>query len=116
MIRASLLLSIIYANVITTSALVSPIVGLKRHGERKHASLFSRRGSDIESDSLLSLLSEDETDISSQQKKIMLRNEVSSLESQFTSTEEHDDPKRFNPLIGLYEVASVITNNDKENP
>jgi len=117
MVLASLLFSIIlYANVITTSALVSPI-GLKRHGERRHASLFSRRGSDIESDSLLSLLSEDETDISSQQKKkIMLRNEVSSLESQFTSTEEHDDPKRFNPLIGLYEVASVITNNDKENP
>eukprot|EP00984_Skeletonema_dohrnii_P021941 scaffold11068_cov72-Skeletonema_dohrnii-CCMP3373.AAC.1 len=75
MIRASLLLSIIYANVITTSALVSPI-GLKRQGERKHASLFSRRGSDIESDSLLSILSEDETGISSQQKKIIVGRKI----------------------------------------
>ena len=112
---ACLLFSITCAAVVTT-ALVSPIPGLKRYGERKHVSLFARRGSDIESDSLLSILSEDETDISSQQKKILLRNEVSSLESQFVSNEEHGDPKRFKPLIGLYEVASVITNNDKENP
>eukprot|EP00986_Skeletonema_menzelii_P010263 scaffold4987_cov135-Skeletonema_menzelii.AAC.3 len=115
MMKLCLLFSITYAAVVTT-ALVTPIRGLKRYGERKHASLSARRGSDIESDSLLSILSEDETDISSKQKKILLRNEVSSLESQFVSTEEHGDPKRFNPLIGLYEVASVITNNDKENP
>ena len=113
---ACLLLSLAYAAVVTT-ALVAPIRELNRFGERKHASpsqLFARRGSDIESDNLLSILSEDDTDISSQQKKIMLRNEVSSMESSFVSKQE--DIKRFNPLIGLYEVASVITNNDKENP
>lgn len=102
--------------VVCVEALVSPAPGLKRYGERKHAPLFVAGGSDIESDSLLSILSKDDDDISSQQKKMLLRNEVSSLESQFTRTDEHGDPKRFNPLIGLYEVASVITNNDKENP
>jgi hypothetical protein len=114
MILARLLVSI-YVAVITT-AFVSPIPGLKSYAvtERKHA-LFAR-GRGIESDSLLSILSEGGTDISSENKKNMLRSEVSSLESLFTSTEEQDDPKRFNPLIGLYEVASVITNNDKENP
>lgn len=109
------MLSISYVAVVTTALVVSPpIPGLKSY-ERKHA-LFARRGTDIESDSLLSMLSEDGADVSSQQKKIWLKNEVSSLESLFTSTEEQDDPQRFNPLIGLYEVASVITNNDKENP
>ncbi len=103
--------------VVCTTALVPPTPGLKRYGERKHTPLFvAGRGSNTESDSLLSILSKDDVDIGSQQKKILLRNEVSSLESQFTSTEEQGDPKRFNPLIGLYEVASVITNNDKENP
>lgn len=111
MIIASILLV-----AVCTTALVSPTPGLKRYGERKHAPLFVAGGSNIESESLLSILSKDDDDISSQQKKNMLRNEVSSLESQFTSTEEQSDPKRFNPLIGLYEVASVITNNDKENP
>ena len=102
---------------VCTTALVSPTPGLKRYGERKHTPLFvAGRGSNTESDSLLSILSKDDVDIGSQQKKILLRNEVSSLESQFTSTEEQGDPKRFNPLIGLYEVASVMTNNDKENP
>lgn len=112
MIFTSILLAAVCAE-----ALVAPTpAGLKRHGKRNPSPLFATRGSNIESESLLSILSKDDDDISSQQKKIMLRNEVSSLESQFTSTEEDGDPKRFNPLIGLYEVASVITNNDKENP
>lgn len=115
MFLARLLVSM-YLAVITT-ALVSPKPGLKSYtdAERKHT-LFALRGRDIESDNLLSILSEDGTDISGQKKKSLLRKEVSSLESLFISEEQNDDPTRFNPLIGLYEVAHVITNNDKENP
>jgi hypothetical protein len=47
----------------------------------------------------------------------MLRNEVSLLESSLASGKKSsDDRNRFNSLIGLYEVSSVITNNKKENP
>ena len=95
-----------------TTALVTPIPKLQSFRVRNTA-LFEN---DRESDNIISMLSDDDSDINGQQKKTALRNEVFSLESHFTSAEEHDDPKRFDPLLGLYEVASVITNNEKENP
>ena len=117
MIVPSILLSLAYASM-ATALMLSPMhYTAYYNSERKQSCgrLLARRGSDIESDGLMSILSEDD-DVDSSQQKIMLMNEVSSLESSFMSDGEIDDPKRFNPLLGLYEVAKVLSKNKRENP
>jgi len=116
MIVPRILLSLAYA-VMATALMLSPMHHTAYNSQRKQSCgrLLARRGSDIESDGLMSILSEDD-DVDSSQQKIMLMNEVSSLESSFMSDGEIDDPKRFNPLLGLYEVAKVLSKNKRENP
>ncbi|KAL7524838.1 hypothetical protein ACHAWF_001106, partial [Thalassiosira exigua] len=70
------------------------------------------------SDRLLSLLAADESD----QDEGAVREEISSLEASFRASRDgavadaDDDEGRFDPLLGLYGVAAVLTRNPKDNP
>ena len=64
------------------------------------------------SDELISLCNGTEED------KIKIKSAITSLEESFDTSVNTDnsDDKRFEPLIGLYKVQSVITANPKDNP
>jgi len=74
------------------------------------------------SDELLSLLSPNWDGAKDRTDEEGIQREIQSLESSFLLSEEtdgddnDDDPSRFDDLIGLYEVKSVLTKNKGENP
>ena len=70
------------------------------------------------SDDLLTLVNDDNVE---KDNKDQIKSTIFSLEDSFqtstnTTTASSDDVTRFQPLLGLYEVQSVITSNPKDNP
>lgn len=116
--KLPLLIGFIFSSaaVVTIDAFSSPSLNIGR--------VSMRRGNRLQlqahqlSDELISLLSAEKDD----QDDDKVKSAVTSLESTFhsssdiTTDEENDDPSRFDPLIGLYEVKSVLSKNKKDNP
>lgn len=71
----------------------------------------SESNNEDNSRNLLSLLTIDE----GEKDEDKIKGEISSLESTFDTIEDNSN-KRFDPLIGLYEVKSVLSKNKNDNP
>lgn len=84
-------------------------------GARRASPLRARAASD----ELLSLLSGDVGGATPDEESI--QREIGRLEASFRSSdnateEAGNDPHRFEPLVGLYKVASVLTKDKRDNP
>ena len=84
-------------------------------GARRASPLRARAASD----ELLSLLSGDVGGATPDEESI--QREIGRLEASFRSSdnateEAGNDPRRFEPLVGLYKVASVLTKDKRDNP
>ena len=102
---------------------VGPLRRRMRHDD--DADVHHRPTPPSRSKKLLSLLSSsgnNSTDDEVGKPKLLVKNEIAILESEFQhmsdpcNNDTFSSLSRFEPLLGLYEVKSVITSNPKENP
>lgn len=107
-------LAVTAIDALSSSLLRPPTSGVSRRGQRL-LQLHARESSN----ELLSLLSSNTGEEDEDEGSI--KHAISVLETSFRSSNnftdnERNDPNRFDPLIGLYEVKSVLTTDKRDNP
>ena len=114
----SLLFGFTASSAVTTDALSSPsISGRQIPLARRTTEQFQLKAHAASSE-LLSLLSRNIDFSNADQDRDALKSTVSALETSFLNSNisNIESRSRFDPLVGLYEVKSVITANHNDNP